>query len=127
MSTAEGVLGQVDSATLERLRLDAEIVVPTGTQGIRKMMSDLSVVSGNEVALVRLESGQRVLTMSGPNAVRLPRSTTNVFAHTHPRGSLRLSDVDVRTFNRFEQRSTVLITPREDFGVRVPIPQIGGN
>lgn len=35
------------------------------------MMSDLSIVSGNEVALVRLQSGRRVLMMGTPGAVNI--------------------------------------------------------
>ena len=121
------VLGQVDNVLMQRLQMGAEIPVPRGTTGIRTMMSDLSVVSGNEVALVRLANGNRVMTMGGPNAVQIPRTTSRVIAHTHPQGSLRLSAVDVRTLNRLEQRSTVLIAPRENIGVRVPVPQTGSR
>jgi proteasome lid subunit RPN8/RPN11 len=120
------VLGQVDEVALQRLRLGAHIEVPAGTQGIRRTMSDLSVVSGNEVALVRMQSGRRVMVMGEPNAVVLPPQTARVIAHTHPQGSLRLSTFDVRTMNRLNQRSTVIIAPRENIGVRLPVPRTGG-
>ena len=38
-------------------------------------MSDLSVVSGNEVALVRMANGKRLLVMGGSNTVQLPPNT----------------------------------------------------
>lgn len=115
----------MDEIALQRLQLDAHIDVPAGTQGIRRTMSDLSVVSGNEVALVRMQSGRRVMVMGEPNRVVLPPQTSRVIAHTHPQGSLRLSNPDIRVMNRLDQRSTVLISPREDFGVRVPVPRVG--
>jgi len=121
------VLGQVDNVLMQRLQMGAEVPVPRGTTGIRTMMSVLSVVSGNEVVLVRLGNGNRVMTMGGPNAVQIPRNTTRVIARTHPQRSLRLSAVDVRTLNRLEQRSTVLNAPRENIGVRVPVPQTGAR
>ncbi|HHK41133.1 MAG TPA: hypothetical protein ENJ50_01840 [Planctomycetaceae bacterium] len=123
---ADDVLGQVDKILLERLKLGAQIEIPPGTQGIRKTMSDLSVVSGNEVALVRLRNGKRVLVMGEPNAVKLPPNTVLIIAHTHPKGSLRFSAADLRALNARGQRSSVLISPREDFGIRLPVVP-GGN
>ncbi len=124
---SDEVLGQVDMITMRRLQLGAQIEIPPGTQGIRRMMSDLSVVLEKEVALVRLRSGRRVLVMGESNAVRIPATTSRVIAHTHHRGSLRLSVQDIRTLNIFDQQSTVLISPREDIAVRVVIPQTGGK
>jgi hypothetical protein len=72
---ADDVLVQVDKVVLERLRLGSRVEVPAGTTGIREMMSDISVVTGNEVALVRDKS---VL-------VGLPREVqTNSFCHPIP-------------------------------------------
>jgi hypothetical protein len=116
------VLGQVDGVALQRLRMGAQIEVPARTQGIRSTMSQLSVASGNEVALVRMQSGRRLLIMGEPNGVRVPDRTCRIIAHTHPQGSLRLSGADLRVLQSLKQKSTVLISPREDFGVRVPIP-----
>jgi len=125
-SPLTGMLGQVDQIALRRLQLGAHVEVPAGTQGIRRMMSDLSVVSKNEVALIRMESGRRVLVMGEPNSVSLPSQTSRVIAHTHPQGSLRLSTPDIYVMNRLNQRSTVLISPRDDIGIRVPVPRFGG-
>jgi len=122
---AVDALGQVDEVILERLRLGAHIEIPAGTQGIRKMMSDLSIVSGNEVALVRLQSGRRVLVMGGPNSVSLPPRTARIIAHTHPRGSLRFSLPDLRALNARGQRSSVIICPQEDIAVRIPVTPPG--
>jgi hypothetical protein len=125
-TAADNVLGQVDKVALERLQLGSRIEIPAGTTGIRKMMSDISVVTGNEVALVRDKFGTRWLAQGGPNELILPPNTVRVIAHTHPQGSLRLSGADLKAFSnplRQNQRSTVLISPREDFGVRVPIPR----
>ncbi len=108
----------------ERLRLGAQIEVPAGTQGIRRTMSSLSVVSGNEVALIRMESGRRLIVMGGPNTIALPKGTARIIAHTHPKGSLRFSAPDVRALNARGQRSSVLISPREDFGIRLAVPPI---
>jgi hypothetical protein len=126
-SDMDDVLGQVDNVMLERLRLGAQIEMPAGTRGIRRIISDLSVVSGNEIALIRLESGRRVLTMGGPNAVRIPKTARRVIAHTHPMGSLRLSAADIHALNRLEQRSTVVISPRDDIAVRVRVTRRRGN
>jgi hypothetical protein len=129
-TAADDVLGQVDKVFLERLRLGSRVEVPAGTTGIRKLMSDISVVTGNEVALIRDKFGTRWLAQGGPNELILPPNTVRVIAHTHPQGSLRLSGADLKAFSnplRQNQRSTVLISPREDFGVRVPIPRNGGQ
>ncbi len=116
------ILGQVDTVALRRLQLGAEIEVPAGTQGIRRMMSDLSVVSGNEVALVRTHSGRRVLLMGTPDAVNVGPFSKRVIAHTHPEGSLQFSTPDIRALRKRGQHSSVIISPREDFGVRLPVP-----
>jgi hypothetical protein len=107
---------------LERLRLGAQIEVPAGTQGIRKMMSDLSIMSGNEVALIRMESGRRLIVMGGINTIILPPRTARIIAHTHPKGSLRFSTPDIRALKARGQRSSVLISPRENLGIRLPVP-----
>jgi RHS repeat-associated protein len=116
------VLGQVDSAALRRLELGGAVEVPAGTQGIRQMMSDLSVVSGNEVALVRMDSGRRVLLMGTPDGVNVGPFSQRIIAHTHPKGSLRFSNADIRALQKRGQHSSVIISPREDFGVRLPVP-----
>lgn len=125
LGLADNALGQVDNVMLDRLRLGAQVEVPAGTQGIRKAMSDLSVVSGNEVALIRMESGRRLIVMGGPNTIALPPRTARIIAHTHPQGSLRFSAPDIRALNARGQRSSVIISPREDFGIRLPVPCLG--
>lgn len=117
------ILGQVDDAALRRLQLGAEIEVPAGTRCIRQMMSDLSVVSGNEVALVRMQSGRRVIMMGTEDAVNVGPFSKRIIAHTHPEGSLRFSNADIRALQKRGQHSSVIISPREDFGVRLPVPQ----
>ncbi|MBM83313.1 MAG: hypothetical protein CMJ78_22355 [Planctomycetaceae bacterium] len=121
---ADDVLREVDSVVLERLRLGAEIEIPAGTRGIRKMMSDLSVVSGNEVGLLRMADGRRLLVMGGPNAIRLPRNTARIIAHTHPRGRLSFSAADLRALNARGQTMSVIISPWDDIAV---ILRVGGN
>ena len=88
------------------------------------MMSDLSVVSGNEVGLLRMASGKRLLVMGGPNAILLPRNTARIIAHTPPKGMLRFSGADLRALNARGQRSSVIISPWDDIGIRLPV---GGN
>ena len=122
LGAADDVLGQVDNVMLQRMRLGAEIEVPAGTQNIRNTMSQLSVASGNEVALLRTISGRRILRMGEPNGVSAV-GAKRIIAHTHPKGSLRFSDADLRALNKRAQRSSVLISPREDFGIRVAVPR----
>jgi hypothetical protein len=86
------------------------------------MMSDLSLVSGNEIALVRMQSGRRVLMMGTPDAVNVGPFAKRIIAHTHPQGSLRFSSPDLRALQKRGQHSSVIISPREDFGVRIPVP-----
>ncbi len=115
------ILSEVDKIALRRLEMGAHIEVPAGTKGILTMMSDLSVVSGKEVALVRLQSGRRVLMMGSAGRVNV-KGATRIIAHTHPEGSLRFSSPDVRVLQSRGQHSSVIISPREKIGVRLPVP-----
>ncbi|MCR9295112.1 MAG: hypothetical protein NXI32_20535 [bacterium] len=68
-------------------------------------MSDLSVVSGNEVALIEVESELRLIVMGGPNTIALPEGTARIIAHTHSQGSLRFSAPDIRSWLREAEES----------------------
>jgi hypothetical protein len=120
-----GSLGEVDRVTLQRLKLGADIEIPAGTKGIRTMMSDLTRVSGNEVALLRMRSGRRVLRMGGPKSVPLGRFVDRVIAHTHPGGRLKFSQADLLALRRLRQRSSVIIDPWADMGARLLVSLLG--
>jgi hypothetical protein len=117
-------LGEVDKVTLARLKLGADIEIPAGTTGIRTMMSDLTLVSGNEVALLRTVGGRRILRMGGPKSVPLDKYVDRVIAHTHPSGRLNFSQADIKALNKLEQRSSVIIDPRANMGARLPVPPL---
>lgn len=119
-TSADDVLGQVDNAILGRLKRGVDVEIPIGTQNIRRTMSDLSLVSGNEVALIRLADGTRVMRMGVRNAVDIT-GAKRIIAHTHPKGSLRFSQADLRALNARGQRSSVIISPRDDLGIRLPV------
>lgn len=88
-------------------------------------MSDLTRVSGNEVALLRMQSGRRIIRMGGPTSVPVGRYVDRVIAHTHPSGRLKYSGADLRTLRGLGQRSSVIIDPRADMGARLPVPTLG--
>jgi hypothetical protein len=46
MSEMDDVLGRVDNVMLERLRLGAQIEMPAGTRGIRRIISDSPLFPG---------------------------------------------------------------------------------
>ena len=83
------------------------------------MMAKITAETGNEVALLRLTNGRRVLRMGGPDYVYIGRGVKTIIAHTHPRGALWLSKADVDTLTVLGQRSTVIILPRHAFGLRL--------
>ena len=115
-------LSEVDKELLGRLRQGIDVEVPPGTTGIRTSMSDLTLVSNNEVALLRLTGGRRVLRMGGPTSVKLGPEVQRVIAHTHPSGRLQFSKNDIAALRKLGQRSSVIIDPRADIGVRLPVP-----
>lgn len=108
---------------MQRLKLGAEIEVPAGTTGIRTMMSDITMATGNEVALIRTASGRRILRMGGPDHVTLSKFDKRIIAHTHPSRRLKLSDADTRSILKHnpKQRSSVIIDALADMGVRIPL------
>jgi hypothetical protein len=99
---------------------DWEMPVRKRAVPIRQMMADITAVTGNEVALVRLTDGRRVLRMgkgdevSGKNVIRM-------IAHTHPSGDMFFSKFDADRFyeNPRGPKSSILIDPADAFATRV--------
>jgi hypothetical protein len=89
---------------------------------IRQMMADISAVTGNEVALVRLKDGSRVLRMGKGDLVPA-EGIKRMIAHTHPSGNLFFSksDVDRFTENPLRPKSSVLIDPADGFATRLHV------
>ena len=116
-------LGESGSQAVRRTlaQFGDDIPVPPGTQNIRTMMSDLSLSTGNEVALFRLQNGQRVIRMGGANYVNVGSDVARGIAHTHPSGRLALSHADVYTIQRLGGRSTVVIDPRANVSARISV------
>ena len=116
--------GMVDVATaphagvLDAIQRGIDVPIPQGTTGIRTMMADISATTGNEVGLLRMTDGSRVMRLGGPDFVPLGEDVQRLIAHTHPSGDLRLSPADIRALSRRNQQSTVLINPQDAYGVR---------
>lgn len=91
------------------------------------MMSDLSLVSGNEVALFRMRSGRRVIRMGSPKSVYVGKFVARVIAHTHPSGRLKYSNADRKALSGLGQRSSVIIDPRADMGARLRVIPLRPN
>jgi hypothetical protein len=118
LATAADVLQAPHSGLLKVLSQGADVPVPVGTTGIRPMMADITLNTGNEVGLLRLGDGSRVFRMGGPDYVSLGSDVERVIAHTHPSGILEFSDADLMALLRRGQRSSVLIDPTSAVGVR---------
>jgi hypothetical protein len=121
MGASGDVLGEVDAVPLGKLRQGVDIPIPRGTTGIRTLMSDLTLVSENEVALLRMKDGTRILRMGGPKSVSV-QGADRIIAHTHPSGWLKFSDADILALWKRGQNSSVIIDPRANMGVRLPVP-----
>jgi hypothetical protein len=83
-------------------------------------MADISAVTGNEVALVRLKDRRRVLRMG--TADEIPsRDIVRMIAHTHPSGNMFFSRRDAQKFigNPKKPKSSVLIDPADGFATRL--------
>ena len=115
---AAGAVGEIlraPDATLVRcLRAGIDIPIERGTVGIRRLMSDITLNTGNEVALLRLKNGSRVLRMGGPGEVTLGANVARIIAHTHPSGRLAFSGFDIRALMKRRQSFSVLIDPLAD-------------
>ncbi len=122
-SAAGNLLSAPDAALVNSLRAGADIPIPAGTQGIRTLMSDLTMNTGNEVALVRLSDGTRVLRMGGPGSVTVGSDVETIIAHTHPSGRLSFSPAVVGALNARGQYSSVIIDPNANMGARIPVPR----
>ncbi|HQZ66099.1 MAG TPA: hypothetical protein PLY87_13515 [Planctomycetaceae bacterium] len=110
-----------DAATVARLQIGADVVVPSGKHGqlgLRNHMSQITLQTRNEVALLRMNDGTRVLRMGGPKSVDVS-GARRIIAHTHPSGRLALSDADIAAMQRRAQRSTVIIDPNSDIASRI--------
>jgi RHS repeat-associated protein len=120
---ASSELGESGLAAMRRTVAEAgnDIPVPTGTTGIRTIMSDLTASTGNEVALFRLFSGERVIRMGGPRSVPVGSDVSRIIAHTHPSGRLALSSADINAVQNLGGKSTVIIDPKSDIGARISI------
>ncbi len=115
------VLRAPESWTMSYLRNGVDVPVPQGTSGIRNMMANMTADSGNEVALLRLTDGTRVLRMGGPKSVTLGSDVETVIAHTHPSGSFNFSTADIVALWKRDQLSSVLINPKTGLGKRVGV------
>jgi hypothetical protein len=116
-------LSAPDAALVRSLQSGADIPVPCGSTEIRTMMSDLTLNTGNEVALLRMADGSRILRMGGPRNVPLGNNVETVIAHTHPSGRLAFSQADIAAFLARGQRSSVIIDPNANMGARIPVPR----
>jgi RHS repeat-associated protein len=114
-------LSAPDSALVQKLVAGADIPIAQGTSGIRTLMSDLTLATGNEVALLRMTDGRRILRMGNEASVSLGRDVKRIIAHTHPSSRLAFSDADLGALIRRRQRSSVIIDPRADMGARLPV------
>jgi hypothetical protein len=101
---------------------DWEMPVRKRAVPIRQMMADISAVTGNEVALVRLKDGRRVLRMGTADEIP-PHDIVRMIAHTHPSGNMFFSRGDVQKFigNPKKPKSSVLIDPADGFATRLHI------
>jgi RHS repeat-associated protein len=123
VSPATGaLLSAPDAALVNSLQAGADVPITAGTQGIRTMMSDLTLNTGNEVALLRMIDGSRVLRMGGPTNVSLDLDVESIIAHTHPSGRLAYSTADIAALNARGQYSSVIIDPNANMGARIPVP-----
>ena len=123
------VLGAPDAKMLAILNAGADVPIPVGTRGLTNMMSQLTLRSRNEVALLRLQDGSRILRMGTPTSVTLGipgRSpVTRIIAHTHPSGRIGFSRFDVAALMKRGQASSVIIDPNVGMGARLPVPVPG--
>jgi hypothetical protein len=106
---------------MEVLARGDDVPIPQGTTGIRTMMADITANTGDEVALLRLTDGTRVLRPGGPNYVVLGDDVETVIAHTHPSGNLEFSGADIKALTTRGQKSSALIDPKTAFGTRLSV------
>ena len=92
-----------------QLEAGENVVVPADAPYV-ETMSELTVATGREVALLRLEDGRQILTMGDKSSVELP-SDVKIIAHTHPGGRLWFSKEDEAALHAAGQDSSVLIGP----------------
>jgi hypothetical protein len=118
------VLAAPEAELVATMRSGADIVILPGTRGIRRLMSDITLSTGNEVALLRLSNGARVLRMGGPKTISLGSNVVRIVAHTHPSGRLAFSGFDKTALLNREQLWSVIIDPRADMAVVLRIPWI---
>jgi hypothetical protein len=111
--------------------LKGDVPMPPGKMSA-KLMGELTVATGRELALIR-KGGQRWLRLGFGDDVGhgvLLDDANRVIAHTHLSGELRFSigpDSDMATFTNpalklTKQKSSVLIAP-DGTAVRLPIPR----
>jgi hypothetical protein len=113
---------------VETLKNGGRIEIPTGTLGIRTLISDASVGGGGrEVLLFRAQDGKRYIVM-GPElkpgklpSVAFPNDITRPIAHTHPSGNLVLSPNDIIPLKDRGMKSHVIIDPYLNRGARLPV------
>jgi len=121
LNEADDFLNAPDANLVRRLQSGVDVEIPAGTTGIRTLMSDLTLATGNETALLRLSDGTRVLRMGGPTSVSLGRNVKRIVAHTHPSGRLKFSGFDVGAMSARGQHSSVIIDARANMGARLPV------
>ncbi len=95
------------ASQIQALDKDGILAAPRG-QVDREMMAGITAATGHEVALLRLENGERVLKIGDDHTVDLPQGA-KIIAHTHPGGNLVFSNEDVAAFHAAGQKSSVLI------------------
>jgi serine phosphatase RsbU (regulator of sigma subunit) len=97
---------------IARLEAEGEIPMPTGQASV-DMMAGITLVTGKEVGLYRIEGGGRVLVFGDATNVGGPKNqkVRRLIAHTHPSGELIFSPGDVYNLQEHKQKSSVLISP----------------
>ena len=114
-------LAAPNATTLKLLKNGVDVEIAAGTTGIRSTMSRLTTNTGNEVALLRMANGRRILRMGGQDYVDLYGGVERIIAHTHPSGRLAFSPADLRALTARGQGSSVIIDALADLAARLLI------
>ena len=108
---------------LDRLEKGEAIALPAkdlGDAETYQLMSELTMATGHEVALLRTDDsngywkslgepdGQQFLVLGDTSSINLPKDV-KVLAHTHPGGDLRLSEEDEAALGARNQTSSVVV------------------
>ncbi len=126
-SFAEKIDLRMKNIGLIRRLEEGDVLAPSGSMSA-KLMGELTVGTGREVGLIRVD-GRRILRLGSIDSIDM-QDAEFVIAHTHPSGILQLSgrvggsNGDIPAFLMYQphQGSTLLIGPSGDVS-RVVIPR----